>query len=55
MSPGSKSTAIATVGVDIGKNSFHIIGLASRGAIGLRQKWSRGQVDASAGQHAAGA
>ena len=39
-------TAIATVGIDIGKNSFHIIGLDSRGAIVLRQKWSRGQVDA---------
>ena len=39
-------TAIATVGIDIGKNSFHVIGLDQRGAIVLRQKWSRGQVDA---------
>jgi transposase len=39
-------TAIATVGIDIGKNSFHIVGLDSRGAIVLRQKWSRGQVEA---------
>jgi transposase len=39
-------TAIATVGIDIGKNSFHVIGLDQRGAIALRQKWSRGQVEA---------
>ena len=32
------------VGIDIGKNSFHIVGLDQRGAIMLRQKWSRGQV-----------
>jgi transposase len=38
--------AIATVGIDIGKNSFHIVRLDSRGAIVLRQKWSRGQVEA---------
>jgi transposase len=38
--------AIAVVGVDIGKNSFHIVGLDQRGAIVLRQKWSRGQVEA---------
>ena len=31
---------------DIGKNSFHVAGLDSRGAIVLRQKWSRGQVEA---------
>lgn len=39
-------TAIAVVGIDIGKNSFHVIGLDQRGAIVLRQKWSRGQVEA---------
>ncbi len=39
-------TAIATVGIDIGKNSFHVVGLDQRGAIALRQKWSRGQVEA---------
>ena len=38
--------AIAIVGIDIGKNSFHIVGLDQRGAIVLRQKWSRGQVQA---------
>jgi hypothetical protein len=34
------------IGIDIGKNSFHIVGLDKRGAIILRQKWSRGQVEA---------
>ena len=40
------NAAIAIVGIDIGKNSFHIVGLDQRGAIVLRQKWSRGQVEA---------
>jgi transposase len=40
------STAIAVIGVDIGKNSFHIVGLDDRAAIVLRQKWSRGQLEA---------
>jgi transposase len=39
------NTAIAVIGIDIGKNSFHIVGLDQRGAITLRQKWSRGQVE----------
>ena len=38
--------AIAVIGIDIGKNSFHIVGLDYRGAIVPRQKWSRGQVEA---------
>src|SRR5215510_1507157 len=38
------STAIAVIGIDIGKNSFHVVGLDRRGAIILRQKWSRSQV-----------
>ena|SRR5580700_1412567 len=38
--------AVAVVGIDIGKNSFHVVGLDSRGAIVLRQKWSRGQIEA---------
>jgi hypothetical protein len=40
------NTSIAVVGIDIGKNWFHIVGLDQRGAIVLRQKWSRGQIDA---------
>ena len=39
-------SAIAVVGIDIGKNSFHVIGLDQRGAIVLRQKWSRSQMEA---------
>ena len=40
------NTTIAVVGIDIGKYSFHIVGLDERGAIVVRQKWSRGQVEA---------
>src|SRR5271169_5027479 len=40
------SSTVATMGIDIGKNSFHVVGLDQRGAIVLRQKWSRGQVEA---------
>ena len=39
------NTAVAVMGIDIGKNSFHVIGLDARGAIALRQKWSRGPVE----------
>jgi hypothetical protein len=41
------STTIAVIGIDIGKNSFHVVGLDERGAIVLRQKWSRGQVEST--------
>jgi transposase len=36
---------VATMGIDIGKNSFHVVGLDQRGPIALRQKWPRGQVE----------
>jgi transposase len=39
-------TAISVIGIDIGKNSFHIVGHDEHGAVVLRQKWSRGQVEA---------
>ena len=39
------NSAIAVIGIDIGKNSFHIVGHDKRAAIMLRQKWSRGQVE----------
>ena len=42
----NSTAAIAVIGIDIGKNSFHVVGLDQRGAIVLRQKWSRGQVEA---------
>src|ERR1700726_1690155 len=44
MSNGS-TPIVATMGIDIGKNSFHVIGLDRRGVIVLRQKWSRSQVE----------
>jgi transposase len=46
MSQQSNNCAIAVIGIDIGKNSFHVVGHDLRGAIVLRQKWSRGQVEA---------
>ena len=42
----TREAAVAVVGIDIGKYSFHVVGLDRRGAIVLRQKWSRGQVEA---------
>jgi hypothetical protein len=36
----------AVIGIDIGKNLLHIVGHDKRGAIVLRQKGSRGQVEA---------
>jgi hypothetical protein len=35
---------VSAIGIDIGKNTFHLVGLDKRGAIALRQKLSRGQV-----------
>jgi transposase len=43
--PENLNAAVAVIGIDIGKNSFHVVGLDQRGAIVLRQKWSRGQVE----------
>jgi hypothetical protein len=45
MSPNLDST-VTVIGIDIGKNSFHVVGLDGRGSIVLRQKWSRSQVEA---------
>ena len=30
-------TAIAVIGIDIGKNAFHVVGLDERGAFALRR------------------
>src|SRR6516164_6758473 len=46
-------TSPAVIGIDIGKNSFHVVGQNQRGVIVLRQKWSRGQVEARLCQPAA--
>ena len=40
------NAAISVIGIDIGKNSFHVVDHDERGAIVLRQKWSRSQVEA---------
>src|SRR2546430_10221757 len=39
------SDAVATIGIDIGKNTFHLVGLDKRGAIVLRVKLSRSQLE----------
>ena len=36
---------VAVVGIDIGKNNFHVVAHDKSGAIVLRQKWSRSQVE----------
>jgi hypothetical protein len=36
------SSVIAVIGIDIGNNSFHVVGLDRPGAMVLRPKWSRG-------------
>ena len=41
-----QNARVAVVGIDIGKNSFHIVGRDGRREIVLRQKWSRCQVEA---------
>src|SRR5262249_60639034 len=40
------NSTITVIGIDIGKNSFHVVGHDRRGAITLRRKWSRRQVEA---------
>jgi hypothetical protein len=39
------NSIVTTIGIDIGKNAFHVVGLDQRGAIVLRQRWSRRQVE----------
>jgi transposase len=36
---------VAVIGIDIGKNTFHLVGLDKRGAIVLRTKVSRNQLE----------
>jgi transposase len=42
----STNLSVATMGIDIGKNSFHVVGLDQRGAIVVRQRWTRSQIGA---------
>ena len=39
------NSPVATIDIDIGKNAFYVVGLDRRGAIVLRQRWSRGKVE----------
>ena len=41
----STNVAISTIGIDLGKNTFHLVGLDERGAIALQVKLSRGQLE----------
>jgi transposase len=36
--------AVIAIGIDLGKNTLHMIGLDSSGAIVLREKVSRGRI-----------
>ena len=45
MSSNSAATTTATIGIDLGKNTFHLVGLDRRGAIVLQLKLSRGQLE----------
>jgi transposase len=38
------SDTVATIGLDIGKNTYHLVGLEKRGAIAMRIKVSRNQL-----------
>ena len=44
MDSKASDSTVATIGIDIGKNTFHLVGLDERGAIVPRRKLSRGQV-----------
>ena len=43
--PRQSKDTVAILGIDIGKNTFHLVGLNKRGAIVLRQKLSHRQLD----------
>jgi transposase len=43
--PRKSPDSVAVIGIDLGKNSFHLIGLNKRGAIVLRLKLSRSQLE----------
>lgn len=45
MTKTSHDGAIAVIGIDIGKTTFHLIGLDAEGSIVLRQKLRRGQLE----------
>jgi len=44
MTHQTTTEAITTIGIDLGKNTFHLIGMDARGRIVLRRQVSRGQL-----------
>ena len=44
MSQKTNAVAIRTIGIDTGKNTFHLIGLDQQGTIVLREKLARGRI-----------
>ena len=44
MTQQTTAETIATIGIDLGKNTFHLIGMDTRGRTVLRRKVSRGQL-----------
>jgi transposase len=44
MTQQTQPESITTIGIDLGKNTFHLIGMDARGRIVLRRKVSRGQL-----------
>ena len=44
MTHQTATEGITTIGIDLGKNTFHLIGMDARGRIVLRRKVSRGQL-----------
>ena len=44
MTQQTTAETIATIGIDLGKNTFHLIGMDARGRIVLRRKIARGQL-----------
>ncbi len=45
MTSQSAKAAVSTIGIDIGKNTFHLVGMDDSGATVLRQKVSRGRLE----------
>ncbi len=44
MSHQITTETITTIGIDLGKNTFHLIGMGARGRIVLRRKIARGRL-----------
>jgi transposase len=44
MSQKTNAVAVRTIGIDTGKNTFHLIGLDEQGTIVLREKLARGRI-----------